>query len=163
MEDWQYKPAGDLGLKSGESLRSLKREAGLIASLSQSAWRLIVRSYLRGYHRLNVTGAEHLPATAPFVMIANHSSHLDAITLASALPWKLRRSAFPIAAGDVFFETPTAALFSAMMLNALPMWRKRCGSHAMQELRDRLIGEPAIFVLFPEGTRSRDEIGRAHV
>jgi len=90
------------------------------------------------------------------VLIANHSSHLDAVTLASALPWRLRRSAFPIAAGDVFFETPTAALFSAMMLNALPMWRKRCGSHAMQELRDRLIGEPAIFVLFPEGTRSRD-------
>ena len=26
----------------------------------------------------------------------------------------------------------------------------------MQELRERLIGDPAIYLLFPEGTRSRD-------
>lgn len=161
MDDWEYQPAADTGLAPGERLRSLKRETGLLGSLTQSAWRVLVRAYLRGYHRLRVTGAEHLPKTAPFVMIANHSSHLDAVTLASALPWRLRRSAFPIAAGDVFFETPVASIFSAMMLNALPMWRKRCGSHAMQELRDRLIGEPAIFILFPEGTRSRDgQMGR---
>jgi 1-acyl-sn-glycerol-3-phosphate acyltransferase len=156
MDDWKYQPAGDTGLPPLESLRSLKRETGLLGSLSQAAWRVLVRSYLRGYHRLRVEGAEHLPKSAPFVMIANHSSHLDAVTLASALPWTLRRVAFPIAAGDVFFETPAASLFSAMMLNALPMWRKRCGSHAMQELRDRLLSGPAIFILFHEGTRSRD-------
>ncbi len=161
MDDWRYKPAADAGLAPGESLRSLKRETGLIGSLTQAGWRTLVRAYLLGYHRLEVSGIEHVPKAAPFVMIANHSSHLDAVTLASALPWPLRRSAFPIAAGDVFFETPVASLFSAMMLNALPMWRKRCGSHAMQELRDRLIGEPAIFILFPEGTRSRDgQMGR---
>jgi 1-acyl-sn-glycerol-3-phosphate acyltransferase len=156
MDEWQYKPAGHLGLKPEESLRSLRREAGLVASITQSAWRVAVRLYLRGYHRLRVDGLKHLPAQAPFVMVANHSSHLDALTLASALPWKLRQRVFPIAAGDVFFETPTVALFSAMMLNALPMWRKSCGPHAMQQLRERLIGEPAIYVLFPEGSRSRD-------
>jgi 1-acyl-sn-glycerol-3-phosphate acyltransferase len=156
MEDWQYKPAGDHGLKPKESLRSLKRETGLVGTLTQGAWRLAVRTYLRGYHRLRVEGIHHLPAKAPFVMVANHTSHLDAITLAAALPWNLRQSAFPIAAGDVFFETPAVALFSAMMLNALPMWRKSCGPHAMKQLRERLIGDPAIYILFPEGTRSRD-------
>jgi 1-acyl-sn-glycerol-3-phosphate acyltransferase len=156
MDDWHYKPAGDLGLKPEESLRSLRREAGLVATLTQGAWRVAVSAYLRGYHRLRVDGAEHLPSRAPFVMVANHSSHLDAITLAAALPWRLRRSAFPIAAGDVFFETPAVSLFSAMMLNALPMWRKSCGPHAMKQLRERLLGDPAIYVLFPEGTRSRD-------
>ena len=156
MDDWQYKPAGDHGLKPGESLRSLRREAGLAATLTQSIWRVAVRVYLRVYHRLRVDGAEHLPRQAPFVMVANHTSHLDALTLAAALPWRLRQSAFPIAAGDVFFETPAVALFSAMMLNALPMWRRSCGPHAMQQLRERLLGEPAIYVLFPEGTRSRD-------
>jgi 1-acyl-sn-glycerol-3-phosphate acyltransferase len=155
-DDWQYRPAGDLGLKPGDSFRSLRREAGLIGTLTQTAWRGVTAGYLRAYHRLRITGREHLPAGAPFVMVANHSSHLDALTLAAALPRRLRRTAFPIAAGDVFFETPVASLFAAMMLNALPMWRRRCGSHAMQELRDRLTGEPAIFILFPEGTRSRD-------
>jgi 1-acyl-sn-glycerol-3-phosphate acyltransferase len=63
---------------------------------------------------------------------------------------------FPIAAGDTFFETPAAAALSATLLNALPMWRKKCGPHAMEELRERLVGEPCGYVIFPEGTRSRD-------
>jgi 1-acyl-sn-glycerol-3-phosphate acyltransferase len=158
MNEWRYQPAGDLGLPPGESFRSLKREAGLIGAATQMTWRSAVWLYLRGYHRLRISGAEHLPRQAPFILIGNHTSHLDAITLASAIPWQLRRHAFPIAAGDVFFETPAVAFFSAMMLNALPMWRKRCGSHAMQELRDRLLRDPAIYVLFPEGTRSRDGV-----
>src|SRR5580698_2174873 len=106
MEDWQYKPAGDHGLKPEESLRSLRREAGLTGTLTQSAWRVAVRGYLRIYHRFQVEGASHLPEKPPFIMVANHTSHLDALTLSAALPWKLRRFAFPIAAGDVFFESP---------------------------------------------------------
>jgi len=161
MDDWQYKPAGDLGLKPTEGLRSLHREAGLAASITQAGWRTITQAYLRGYHRLRVEGLEHVPTKPSFVMVGNHTSHLDAITLAAALPWRLRRFAFPIAAGDVFFETPATALFSAMMLNALPMWRKSCGPHAMLQLRERLVAEPTIYVLFPEGTRSRDgNLGR---
>jgi len=156
MDDWQYQPAGDQGLKPGAAMRSLKREAGLTATFTQGVWRALVHVYLRGYHRLRIEGLEHVPAQPPFVMVANHSSHLDVLTLGAALPWRLRPQAFPIAAGDVFFETPAASFFSAMMLNALPMWRKHCGSHAMHELRGRLLGDPAIFLLFPEGTRSRD-------
>jgi len=156
MEPWSYKPAADQGLAERERLRSLQRESGLAAYLAQGAWRAAVRGYLRLYHRLEIVGTEHLPAQPPFVLVGNHSSHLDALTLAAGLPWRLRQSVFPIAAGDVFFETPAAAFFAAMMLNALPMWRRRCGSHALHELRERLIGEPAIYLLFPEGTRSRD-------
>lgn len=156
MDDWKYKPAGDQHLAPGDAMRSLQREAGLVATVMQTGWRLVVRAYLGGYHRLRVEGRENLPTKPPFVMIANHSSHLDVLTLASALPWRLRRFVFPIAAGDVFFQTPASTWFSAMMLNALPMWRKKCGSHAMHELRDRLIREPAIYILFPEGTRTRN-------
>jgi 1-acyl-sn-glycerol-3-phosphate acyltransferase len=161
MDSWQYRPAADQGLKPHDRLRSLKREAGMLDHALQSGWRLATRAYLRIYHRLTVAGLEHVPSSAPFVIVANHASHLDALTLAAALPWALRRAVFPIAAGDVFFETPVVSFFSAMMLNALPMWRHRCGSHALAELRERLIGEPAIYILFPEGTRSRDgQLGR---
>ena len=63
---------------------------------------------------------------------------------------------FPVAAGDVFFNTPAISLFSATLLNALPMWRKNCGPHALAELKKRLIEEPCGLILFPEGNRSRD-------
>lgn len=156
MDEWRYEPARDLHLAPGEKLRSVQREAGLAALATQAMWRAASRIYLRLYHRLTIHGLEHVPAHGPFVMVANHSSHLDTLALAAALPWRLRRHAFPIAAGDTFFNTGAASVFAAMMLNALPMWRKRCGAHAMAELRERLVEDRAIYLLFPEGTRSRD-------
>jgi 1-acyl-sn-glycerol-3-phosphate acyltransferase len=42
------------------------------------------------------------------------------------------------------------------VLNALPVWRKHCGPHALKDLRKRLTEEPTVFILFPEGARSRD-------
>ena len=88
--------------------------------------------------------------------IVSNTALFDVLVLAAPLPWRLRDQVFPIAAGDVFFETPVTSGFAAFMLNALPMWRKKCGTHAMQELRDRLLAEACVFVLFPEGARSRD-------
>ena len=82
-------------------------------------------------------------------------SHLDALVLGAALRPRHRERAFPIAAGDVFFQTTAVSVFSAIMLNALPMWRKNCGPHALAELRRKLQEEKAIFIIFPEGGRTR--------
>ena len=81
-------------------------------------------------------------------MIANHTSHLDALLLAAALPCRLCDCVFPVAAGDVFFNTPATSLFSATLLNALPMWRKNCGPHALADLKKRLIEEPCGLICF---------------
>lgn len=156
MRDWDLRPARDLGLRPGERHRSLRRESGLVSTGLHLAWWAAVGGYLKAWHRLTVDGREHIPRRPPFVLVANHSSHLDALVLASPLPWRLRDRIFPIAAGDVFFETPLLSAFSAGMLNALPMWRKRCGPHALAELRGRLLDEPCAYILFPEGARSRD-------
>ena len=46
-------------------------------------------------------------------------------------------------------------------MNTLPIWRKRCGAHALDDLRARLLGDQCIYILFPEGTRTRTgEIAR---
>src|SRR5229473_4129325 len=154
MDEWQYKPAKDLGLAEGERLRSVKRESGLVGLVSRNLWWWWVRGILRLTERIEVIGREHLPGSAPFVIVANHSSHLDVLVLATALPLRLRNCVFPLAAGDTFFETPAIAAFATSMMNALPMWRKNCGHHAIDTLRHRLINEPCGYILFPEGTRS---------
>lgn len=156
MDDWKYESSRDLGLPPQERLRSLHRESGLISSVLHRVWWSAARVYLKAWHSLEIDGREHLPVKPPFVLIANHASHLDVLALAASLPHKHRDRIFPIAAGEVFFNTPTASLFSALMLNALPMWRKKCGPHAMEELRTKLVGDPCAYILFPEGTRSRD-------
>lgn len=155
MEPWKYDPAHDQGLPPVERFRSLQRESGLISTVLHRLWWSTVRVYLRLWHSLRIDGREHLPSDPPFVIVANHTSHLDALVLAASLPHKHRDRIFPIAAGDVFFETPTASALSALLLNALPMWRKKCGSHHMEQLRERLLEEPCAYILFPEGTRSR--------
>ena len=156
MDDWQYQPARDHGLTPGESWRSPRREGGLGAAITRRIWWGGARAYLKLYHRLEVRGAEHLPRDTPVVLVANHESHLDAIVLAASLPLRWRERCFPIAAGDVFFETPAVSWFAANMLNALPLWRKRAGRHALAELRARLLEDRAAYILFPAGARSRD-------
>ncbi|WBV44798.1 lysophospholipid acyltransferase family protein [Pseudoroseomonas cervicalis] len=154
--DWQLRPARDAGLTPLQRLRSQGREAGLTGALLQGLWRRASRLWLRCAHRLEIAGREHLPAEGPFLLIGNHSSHLDALSLAAALPTPLARRCYALAAGDVFFASARAATFAAYAVNALPVWRRRTRAGEIDLLRQRLTEDRLVFILFPEGTRSRD-------
>lgn len=136
--------------------RSYRRQRSVAANVARFAWWSAMKGALKLLHRLEIRGRENLPQQPSFILVANHSSHLDAIVLGAALPLRLRNQVYPLAAGDVFFETPRMAAFSATFLNALPVWRKNFGAHAVKELRSLLIDEPSIFIFFPEGGRTRD-------
>jgi 1-acyl-sn-glycerol-3-phosphate acyltransferase len=153
--EWELKPARDHELSPREKLASLKREGGLASLVSQWCWRQIVRCYLRLLHRLSVSGAENLPEP-PFVLVANHTSHLDILALTAALPARYLERVHPIAAEDHFFASFAGSLFAAMAINALPLKRKAARGKDLALLRKRLVEEGLIYVLFPEGTRSRD-------
>jgi len=156
VEPWELQPARDTGLTPSERFRSVRRESGLLESFTHHACFSLLRSYFAIAHRLTIIGREKLPLHGPFVLVANHCSHLDALALGAALPPRHRERAFPIAAGDVFFQSNVTSTFSAIMLNALPMWRKNCGPHALADLRRKLREEKAIFIIFPEGGRTRN-------
>ncbi|HXP73738.1 MAG TPA: lysophospholipid acyltransferase family protein [Stellaceae bacterium] len=152
--EWQLKPARDFGLSLRQRLASLTRELGFAATATHWCWRQLVRAYLGLFHRLTITGLEHLPEP-PFVLIANHSSHLDALTLAAAMPARLVDRIHPIAADDTFFTSFASSAFAALLLNALPLRRKATKPADLAMLRARLIEERLVYILFPEGTRSR--------
>ena len=156
MEQWQLRPANDLGLSTLERFRSPRREGGLVSSVLRYGWWSCVRSYLDICHRLRVHQPENLPTQAPFILVANHGSHFDALVLSSLISWRLRDQAFPLAAGDTFFESPWSSAFAATFLNALPVWRKKRGDRTFPALRRRLLEEECGYILFPEGTRSRN-------
>jgi 1-acyl-sn-glycerol-3-phosphate acyltransferase len=152
--EWKLRPARDIGLAPGERLRSLKRERGLVGVVAGACWRGLLRGYLALFHRLAVEGRENLPEP-PFVMIANHTSHLDALVLAAALRGQAARAAHALAAGEVFFGSDRGALFSAYAINALPVWRGRTTRGEIATLRARLVEDRLVYIMFPEGTRSR--------
>jgi 1-acyl-sn-glycerol-3-phosphate acyltransferase len=156
MDRWDLRPAGDLGLSPGARLASSARESGLIALGGRLVWRTLIHRYLRAAHGFSVIGAHHLPAAAPFVLVANHGSHLDAVVLADCLPTRLLDRVFPLAAGDHFFARTLSAIFAATVLNALPLARRGARPKELAMLRRRLAKDGCVFILFPEGTRARD-------
>jgi 1-acyl-sn-glycerol-3-phosphate acyltransferase len=156
VDDWKLQPARDLHQSGLTRYRNPLREHGLVSSVLRLLWWSGVRLFLGIVNRLEIRGKNLVPSRGPFVLVANHESHLDALVLACAVPLSLRDRLFPLAAGDVFFESPAKAAFAAHLLNALPVWRRNAGRHGLTDLRKRLLEEEGIFILFPEGGRSRD-------
>src|SRR5438045_8892709 len=155
MEEWRFEPAHDFGLSTEQRRLSLRREVGLESSISCFLWRSVTRVYLATGSRLNSRGRENLPTRPPFVLVANHASHLDAIILGGILPLRFVGAVFPIAAGDTFFTKRASSIFATAFMNALPIWRKSCGAHSLEDLRERLLKGACGYFLFRERTRTR--------
>ena len=153
--DWNLRPARDLGLTPADRLRSLGREPGLVGLAVNTAWRRAVRAYLRAAHRFRIEGQANLPTQGPFVMVANHASHLDALALLAALRGPAARRAHALAAGELFFGNAARSVLSAYAINALPVWRGRSRRGELDTMRARLAEDALAYILFPEGTRSR--------
>src|SRR5262245_57494996 len=84
---------------------------------------LFCRATLRVLGRIRFEGTENLPTDGPFVLVANHTSHLDAPCLLASLPLPRVNHAFPTAASDYFFKPtrPARAAAVTIFLNALPV------------------------------------------
>ncbi len=156
MRRWKYEAAHDLALPPRERMQSIRREKGMTTSISHALFMAGMWTYFRLYHRHTVIGREKLPTKTPFILCSNHTSHADSMALACALPPAVRLETYMVAAGDVFFSGPVMTAVSATLINALPLWRKKVTTHALEELRDRLVKGHNGLIIFPEGARSRD-------
>ena len=161
MKDWEYSPAPDLEKSLKEKLQGFPRQPDMTMYFLRSMAALALRAWLRVYHRLEIDGRRHLPSAGSFVMIANHTSHLDALCLLSSLPLKSLHRAFPAAAADYFFSSLPRSLFSATVVNALPFERQIKGGQSLEVCSELLANPGNVLIIFPEGTRSLDgELGR---
>ncbi len=96
------------------------------------------------------------PDTCQRVYFANHTSHLDAVVLWSALPREIRTLTRPVAALD-YWGASNFHRFLAKSFNALLIDRKEIKVHQSPvELMIREIGDLHSLIVFPEGSRSVD-------
>lgn len=161
LTDWEYEPAADLANSLAERLQGFPREPHLWIYLLRSVVALVIRGWLRIFHRLEVRGADRLPLGRSFVLVANHQSHLDTLCLTAAIPLRYLHRVFPAAAADYFFESVARSAFSSIVVNGLPFDRKAKGVESLAVCRRLLETEGNVLVIFPEGTRSpTGELGR---
>jgi 1-acyl-sn-glycerol-3-phosphate acyltransferase len=94
------------------------------------------------------------PDTCQRVYFANHTSHLDAVVLWSALPKHLREMTRPVAAADYWGGSPLRR-FLAGSFNALLIDRLEIKVHQSPvELMLREIQDIHSLIVFPEGSRN---------
>ena len=116
----------------------------------------------RSWCSLEVRGIEHLPASEPFLLCANHSSHSDTFALATALGPAAHRLVF-LAARDYFSQFRGQSWLLRRVICLMPFERGSGMGAAKHNLR--VLGAcrdaARIIVLFPEGTRSLDGVMRS--
>ena len=111
---------------------------------------------LRTFADWQVTGRENVPPMGPLIIVANHQSNLDPPLLAPSLP---RRVKFLAKQG--IFRGPLVSWFLRSW-GAFPLNRDAADISAFRWVLSELERDQAI-VLFPEGTRSRGGMRKAHL
>ena len=156
MKRWQYEPAADLDQSPIGRLRNFPRQPDMLVYGLRSLVALIIRGLLRTYCRFEIIGEEHLRNNRSFVLVANHSSHLDTVCLLAGLPLRRLHRAFPAAAADYFFKSVPRTWIATVIVNALPFERQTHVRHSLAICAQLMTNPGNVLIIFPEGTRSKN-------
>jgi len=161
MTEWEYHPPPDIDETMSEHLRNFPRQPYMLMYAIRSVVALLLRGWMRLYHRMRIDGRENLPTTGSFVLVCNHTSHLDTLCMLCSVPLKRIHRTFPAAAADYFFSSLPRSAVSAILINALPFDRKIKGAESLTVCGELLRNEGNVLIIFPEGTRTTSgEMGR---
>lgn len=130
---------------------------------------IFLRPILGYYAKLRVMGREKFDGLdKPFILIANHNSHMDAAVLTMALPWSVRRRITVAAAADVFQEWHSseasikervlrkiATTLALLVLNIFP-FQRHSGIKKSLEYTGKRMDRGWSIMIFPEGRLSHD-------
>ena len=165
MRDWDYENEQWVRLPSHlKHLPLFTRHFDFTSALIRWVWGVFLKFvFFKFYIRLKVVGdLRALYRTHPkLLLISNHSSHLDALSIAAAVPFRSWKDLFISAAKDYFFTNPLFTFFSQHCLGAIPIDRKDRKGEAIKLIISLLSSLDRMWlILFPEGTRSKD--GKVH-
>lgn len=129
-------------------------------SLRYFTQRIVMRAVVGSTVQVKVEGLDNLDALErPFVLVANHSSHLDTTVLLTALPWRVTSHLAVGAASDYFYNHMYRSMAASAFFNTFPVHRpgtKGRGAKRSKGMTRKLINERVPVLIYPEGTRSRD-------
>lgn len=90
------------------------------------------------------------------IYFANHTSHIDAIAIWSAIPNTERKFVHPVAAKDYWGKTKFRKFIAVNSLNSVLLDREIKNQNPLSDLISILANGESL-ILFPEGTRSQEQ------
>ena len=118
MTEWEYHPSPDIDKTMSEHLRNFPRQPNMLMYAIRSIVALLLRGWMRVFHRMHIEGRENLPESGSFVLVCNHTSHLDPLCILCSVPLKGIHRTFPAAAADYFFSSLPRTAVSAAVANS---------------------------------------------
>lgn len=129
----------------------------LFTSMRFIAQRTMLKPLVWTLTRVEVHGRKNLKALPPsFIVVANHSSHLDAPLVMGSIPWGNARFLAAGAAADYFFDVAWRKWLTALFFNAFPV--DRGGNRKSAGLSKALLERDVPLLIFPEGGRSKEGV-----
>ena len=129
------------------------------AAAMQIIYKGVFQWFLKLVVGVQFTDCQFLKKEKQFIILANHNSHLDTLSLLSSLPGGLLWKVKPVAAEDYFGKTRFQASISNFFINTLLIRRKGEKDSEHDPIRKMLEAIDAGYslILFPEGTRGKPE------
>lgn len=103
------------------------------SAMMQILYKGIFRWFLKLIVGVQFPDTRFLRKEGQFIILANHNSHLDTLSLLSSLPGNLLWKIKPVAAEDYFGRTRFQAAFSNYFINTLLIRRKGLGARPTPE------------------------------
>ncbi|MFT3795714.1 lysophospholipid acyltransferase family protein [Flavobacterium sp.] len=121
----------------------------------------VVRWFLKVFVGVKFGKADFLRGEDQFIIVANHNSHLDTMTILASLPRKVIHKVKPVAAADHFGKTKRKEKLSNYFINTLLIQRKRDKENPANDPINKMIqalDDGFSLIIFPEGTRGEPEV-----
>ncbi len=149
-----------------EKAEAMSEKAKRFTSKSRAAARFVAQRGLLvpvawSTVKVEVHGVKNLKGVGKsFIVIANHSSHLDAPLIMGSLPMRMSRYLAAGAAADYFFDVWWRRGLTGLFFNAFPV--DRSGVNPRGVSAKVLLQKGVPLLVFPEGTRAKDYRKRGH-
>lgn len=115
---------------------------------------LAIRFYFKYFHKLRVSGYNPIFSKHSYIIVSNHSSHLDTPLIFSCFPFKNVNKIRAVAALDYFFSNPIIRVLSHLLCNIIPISRKSADFMAISMCKE-ILASGGNIIIYPEGTRTR--------
>ncbi len=130
-------------------------------TLLKIIYSVVLRNFLKLIVGVKMDKPNYLKNEKQFIIVANHNSHLDTMSIMASLPSEILHNVKPVAARDHFGKSKLSTFLSEKFVNSLLIERKRDKNNPDNDPICQMIAEldkGKSLIIFPEGTRGQPEV-----